>query len=204
MGFSLWKELRKRLRRGMRPGGLRLAVWLTAASIAVMSAVPDAAAAPQASGQGAADIRHDEEAAVLPADAALRRGFAGGGETLRPGRVTDGQAGGPARRQPDMRLAAAGGDLPPERPDDPLMASGWNAVFGIDADGRLSLFDGPPERGKVLRTFYQLNVRYMESCLPRERLDALVRGIRVSDPDEYYSVLSAYSEYAAPAQAGAS
>ena len=150
MGFSLWKELRKRLRRGMRPGGLRLAAWLAAAACAGMCAVPDAAAAaPQALGTEAAE------------DAVM------------------------------------------ERIDSLSPAYRDSAVFGIDAQGRLSLFDGPPERGKVIRTFYQLNVRYMESVLPKERLDALSRGIRVTDRDEYNSVLSAYSEYAVPAYAGA-
>jgi forespore regulator of the sigma-K checkpoint len=187
MGFSLWKELRKRLRRGMRPGGLRLAAWLTAAAVAAMCAVPDAAAAK--------DRRHE---AAFAADAALHRGFNGGGETLRSGRATDGQAFDPSRPQPGIQASTEGGKTTPTgRIEDLPPADLIDAVFGIDANGRLSLFDGPPARGKVLRTFYQLNVRYMESCLPKERLDALVRGIRVMDRDEYNSVLSAYSEYAA-------
>ena len=100
----------------------------------------------------------------------------------------------------------AGGDTPAAAPSswkrihDLSPACKESAVFGIDADGRLSLFDGPPDGGNVLRSFYQLNIRYMESSLPKERFDALVRGIRVSDLDEYNSVLSSFSEYAAREQ----
>jgi forespore regulator of the sigma-K checkpoint len=208
MGFSLWKELRRRLRRGMRPGGLRLALWLAAAVCAVMTAVPDAAAAaPQALGDDAADERRYEavRAAGSPVDVTLRRSFVCGEETQQLGSMTAEQAIDLLRRHPEWRAVSAGGGavVMVERVNDLSPACKESAVFGIDADGRLSLFDGPPERSKVLRTFYQLNIRSMESSLPRERLDALVRGIRVSDLDEYNSVLSSFSEYAAPAEAGA-
>jgi forespore regulator of the sigma-K checkpoint len=209
MGFSLWKELRRRLRRGMRPGGLRLAVWLAAAVCAVMTAVPDAAvaAAPQALHVDEADARRYEavRAAGSPVDVTLRRSFVCGEETQPLGRMTAAQAIDLLRRHPEWRavFAGSGAVIMEERINDLSPACKESAVFGIDADGRLSLFDGPPQRSKVLRTFYQLDVRYMESSLPKERFDALVRGIRVSDLDEFNSVLSSFSEYAAPADAGA-
>lgn len=208
MGFSLWKELRKRLRRGMRPGGLRLAVWLAAAACAFMTAIPDAAAAaPQALGSDAADVRRYEavRAAGSPVDVTLRRTFVCGEETQPLGRMTASQAIDLLRRHPEWRAVSAGDGavVMEERINDLSPACKESAVFGIDADGRLSLFDGPPPRSKVLRTFYQLDVRHMESSLPKERFDALVQGIRVSDLDEYNSVLSSFSEYAAPADAGA-
>ena len=90
-----------------------------------------------------------------------------------------------------------------ERIDDLSPACKESAVFGIDKAGNLSLFDGPPERNRVLRTFFQLDVNYMESSLPQDRIDALVRGIRISDVDEFNSVLSSFSDYAAPAGAKA-
>jgi forespore regulator of the sigma-K checkpoint len=208
MGFSLWKELRRRLRRGMRPGGLRLAVvWLAAASAcAVATAVPDAAAAPQALNDDPADARYEAvRSAGSPVDVTLRRSYVCGEETQPLGRMTAEQAIDLLRRHPDWRAvpAGAGAVILEERINDLSPACKESAVFGIDADGRLSLFDGPPERSKVLRTFYQLDVRHMETSLPRERYEALVRGIRVSDLDEYNSVLSSFSEYAAPADAGA-
>jgi len=211
MGFSLWKELRRRLRRGMRPGGLRLAVWLAAAVCAAMTAVPETAeAAPQALNQ-----KHDEtddrryetvRAAGSPVDVTLRRSFVCGEETRRLGRMTAEQAIELLRRHPGWRAVAAGSGavIMEERINDLSPACKESAVFGIDADGRLSLFDGPPERSKVLRTFYQLDVRHLETSLPKERFEALVRGIRVSDFDEYNSIVSSFSEFAAPANPGAS
>jgi forespore regulator of the sigma-K checkpoint len=209
MGFSLWKELRRRLRRGMRPGGLRLAVvWLAAAACAAVTAVPDAAAAaPQALSDDPADARRYEavRSAGPVVDVTLRRSYVCGEETQPLGRMTAAQAIELLRRHPDWRAVPAGEGavILEERINDLSPACKESAVFGIDADGRLSLFDGPPERSKVLRTFWQLDVRHMETSLPKDRYEALVRGIRVSDLEEYNSVLSSFSEYAAPADAGA-
>lgn len=68
--------------------------------------------------------------------------------------------------------------------------------FGIDDQGRLSLFDGIPEKKKVLRTFFQLDIEYLESRLPREHVEQLYNGIRVKDKEEYDSVLSTYCGFA--------
>lgn len=79
-----------------------------------------------------------------------------------------------------------------------------NAYFGMDRLGNFSLFDGEPRGEKVMRTFFQLDVRFMESSLPKDQLDQLSEGIRVSDIDEYNSVLSTYSDYAMEAEGGSS
>jgi forespore regulator of the sigma-K checkpoint len=71
-----------------------------------------------------------------------------------------------------------------------------NAYMGVDKKGNLTLFDGVPKKEKVVRTFFQLDVRYMESSLPQDKLDQLAKGIRISDMDEYNSVLSTYSDFA--------
>jgi forespore regulator of the sigma-K checkpoint len=71
-----------------------------------------------------------------------------------------------------------------------------NAYFGVDKGGNLTLYDGAPKKEKVVRTFFQLDVRYMESSLPQDKLDELANGIRVSDIDEFNSVLSTYSDFA--------
>lgn len=71
-----------------------------------------------------------------------------------------------------------------------------NAFFGIDADGNLTLFDGLPQEDHVIKTFFQLNIRYLESSLPRETVEQLHKGIRVTDLAEYHSVLSTFSDYA--------
>lgn len=71
-----------------------------------------------------------------------------------------------------------------------------NAYFGLDDKGSLSLFDGLPINKKIVRSFFQLNVEYLESSLPGETYHQLIAGIRVNDFEEYNSVLSTFSDYA--------
>ncbi|BFH61195.1 BofC C-terminal domain-containing protein [Paenibacillus azoreducens] len=70
------------------------------------------------------------------------------------------------------------------------------AYMSMDKDGNLSLFDGPPEQEKVIRTFFQLDINSLESSLPEDALRHLYDGIRIQDIDEYNSVLSTFSDYA--------
>ncbi len=69
------------------------------------------------------------------------------------------------------------------------------AYMSLDKDGNLSLFDGPPEQAKVIKTFFQLDISSMESSLPDNALRHLYDGIRIQDIDEYNSVLSTFSDY---------
>lgn len=39
----------------------------------------------------------------------------------------------------------------------------------------------------------------MESSLPQDKVDRLSEGIKITDMDEYNSVLSTYSDFAMPA-----
>lgn len=71
-----------------------------------------------------------------------------------------------------------------------------SAYFGVDPDGNLSLFNGLPEKKRVIRTFFQLDIEYLESSLPKETIKQLYEGIRISDFKEYNSVLSTFSPYA--------
>jgi len=70
-----------------------------------------------------------------------------------------------------------------------------NAFFGIDEEGVFSLYDGVPERDKIMKTFFQLNIRYLESRLPKEEFEHLQLGIKVRDLEEYDSVLSTFNEF---------
>ncbi|WP_163940111.1 BofC C-terminal domain-containing protein [Paenibacillus sp. SYP-B3998] len=70
------------------------------------------------------------------------------------------------------------------------------AVFGLDESGNLSLFKGTPSKENIIRTFFQLNIKHLESSLPSETVKQLHDGIRVSDLEEYNSVLSTFSDYA--------
>lgn len=73
-----------------------------------------------------------------------------------------------------------------------------SAYISIDQVGNLSLFDGPPRKEKVIRTFFQLDVKSLESSLSKEKLHELTQGIRVTDRDEFNSVLSTFSDFAVP------
>ncbi len=70
-----------------------------------------------------------------------------------------------------------------------------HAFFGIDKQEAFSLFDGEPMNEKIMKTFFQMNIPYLESVLPQSELDKLFGGIRVRDLDEYNSVLSTFSRY---------
>lgn len=71
-----------------------------------------------------------------------------------------------------------------------------NAYMGIDENGNLTLFDGLPGEDNVIRTFFQMDVKVLESSVPKETFDKLQQGIRITDLAEYNSVLSTFSEFA--------
>lgn len=83
-----------------------------------------------------------------------------------------------------------------ELADDAAAACRQNAYVAMDPDGNLSLFDGPPRKDNVVRTFFQLDVRSLESSLSPDMLRGLIEGIRVTGPDKLNSVVSSYKEYA--------
>ncbi|BCG60486.1 BofC C-terminal domain-containing protein [Paenibacillus sp. URB8-2] len=70
------------------------------------------------------------------------------------------------------------------------------AYIGIDNEGNLTLFKGPPKREEALKTFFQIDIGTMKSSLPEKVWKQLQGGIRVQDIDEYNSVLSTFSDYA--------
>lgn len=215
MGFSLWKQLKKRLRRGKRPG-LQLAALLMGAAVACGSAIPVEAARAAAADKPAYsfDMRGAEtppkqsgaprsvietlRTSEEPLPVRLRSVYLCGEETRSLGLIGAKQAIALLQKHPGWTavMDEDGAVVLEERIDDLSPACKESAVFGVDKDGNLSLFDGPPERNKVLRTFFQLDVNYMESSLPPGRLDALERGIRVTDVDEFNSVLSSFADYA--------
>lgn len=68
--------------------------------------------------------------------------------------------------------------------------------IGLDSSGGLSLFEGKPDKEKIMRTFFQIDIKSMETSLPKEIIQQLHDGIRVQDLDEYNSVISTFSDYA--------
>jgi forespore regulator of the sigma-K checkpoint len=76
--------------------------------------------------------------------------------------------------------------------------------IGLDADGNLALFDGKPDRSKpdrnkVLQTFFQIDIEYLESSLPKQSVDRLYEGIRIHNYAQYNEVLSTFAGFAVEA-----
>lgn len=71
-----------------------------------------------------------------------------------------------------------------------------SGYFGVDENGNLSLFHGVPGKDNIIRTFFQLNIGHLESSLPKETVQQLHEGIRVTDLAEFNSVLSTFSDFA--------
>lgn len=130
----------------------------------------------------------------------LHRAYLCGEETRRLGKHTTQEAMDliKAHREWDAAFNSAGQVTIEENVDDLSPECRKSAYIAIDPVGYLSLFDGPPKKEKVVRTFFQLDVRSLESSFSKERLKELANGIRVSDKDEFNSVLSTFSEYALP------
>jgi forespore regulator of the sigma-K checkpoint len=68
--------------------------------------------------------------------------------------------------------------------------------FGVNNKGELTLYEGEPEKGKVIQTFFQLDTTKLETSLPQKEMERLHKGIRITDVGEYNSIISSYSEFA--------
>ncbi|TJY41426.1 hypothetical protein E5161_13545 [Cohnella pontilimi] len=224
-GFRILKELKKRLKRKRRPVwslGMLAAVFALASAVGIAAAVaighsaldslpaepasvlesgpeqPDKPSAPDPSADAreltlqALAFRHGEVEVVL------RRRYWCGEETRMLGRLATAEAADliKSHREWDAAFDRTGRVVLQELVDDISPACRDNAYIGMDENGNLSLFDGPPRKDNVVRTFFQLDVHSLESSLSKERLHELASGIRVADKNEYQSVLSTYSDYA--------
>jgi forespore regulator of the sigma-K checkpoint len=66
-----------------------------------------------------------------------------------------------------------------------------NGYFGIDDDGTLSIFNGKPETNEVIQSFFQIDVKKLES----RKHDELIQGIRIQSRDQYLEVLKTLEAY---------
>jgi forespore regulator of the sigma-K checkpoint len=218
MEFSLWKQLKKRLRRGRRPlwtlgsllGLLALLAEPAAVSAQLMTSDTLHIILPSKEEHAGADVQSPagdkggrSVIEVLagykePVTVKLHRIYLCGDETKRLGRMDAKSVLGLLKRHSDWTavMDQYGAVIMEQRIQDLSDACKENAYMSLDKEGNLSLFEGPPKKEKVLRTFFQLDVHYMESSLPKERLNELVNGIRISDMDDYNSVLSSFSDFA--------
>ncbi|MCQ6560882.1 BofC C-terminal domain-containing protein [Paenibacillus mendelii] len=214
--FSLWKQLKKRLRRGRRSvltlgcllGMLTLMMPHTAlaANALQQSAHPVLLPAlAKVNNLDRIEVNEPSRSVIAklasqegPFTVKLHRTYLCGEEWSALGSVDANTVIRMLRQHPEwMAMLDKDGTVTMEQKIDDLSEGcKRSAYFSVDKAGNLSLFDGPPKKEKVLRTFFQLDVQYMESSLPKERLEQLNNGIRVSDKDEYNSVLSTFSDYA--------
>lgn len=130
----------------------------------------------------------------------LHRVYLCGSETRQLGRHTTEETMNllKAHREWSASFDPIGRVVLEETVDDLSPQCSKSAYISVDRVGNLSLFDGPPKKEKIIRTFFQLDVKSLESSLSKEKLKELADGIRVSDKDEFNSVLSSFSDYAMP------
>lgn len=172
------------------------------------SALPDDAVTVLASdklgyGPGYGETNRDKTIAALrqrkgDVELVLHRSYLCGEETRKLGTHTAEEAYELilAHREWDASLASGGKITLEEAVDDLSPQCRKTAYIGMDQNGNLSLFNGPPKKDKVVRTFFQLDVRTLQTSLTQQKLEELLHGIRVSDKDEYNSVISTFSDYA--------
>ncbi|MCC3378925.1 BofC C-terminal domain-containing protein [Paenibacillus farraposensis] len=121
-----------------------------------------------------------------------------GTETLSLGTLNSQQLENLMKQHPDWkgRLNNKGEVWLERRVEDLSEACKERGYMGLSEDGQLTLFEGPPKKEKVIRTFFQLDVDSMETALPEGVYEQLQQGIRVQDMNEYNSVISTFSDFA--------
>lgn len=124
--------------------------------------------------------------------------FICGTETTQMGQLKAGSIADLLEQHPDWhgRLNVKGELWIERQVEDLSPLCKKQAYMGMNREGQLTLFEGPPKKDKVIRTFFQLDIGTMETNLPEGVYQQLKDGIRVQDLQEYYSVLSTFSDYA--------
>lgn len=201
MEFSLWKKIKQKLRRSRRP------IWqlgsIIAAVLVLISHSDSRAAAaepdkPLSQGDAPNSVIETLSGQSEQVDVKLRMIYICGDEMKSIGKMSAKAALRMLAQHPEWNavMHADGAVVMEQRIDDLSEACKRNGYISLDKSGNLTMFDGSPKEKKVMRTFFQLDVRYMESSLPKERIDQLINGIRITDKDEFNSVISTFSDYA--------
>ena len=66
-----------------------------------------------------------------------------------------------------------------------------NGFFGITEDGVLSIFNGRPDQLKIIQSFFQIDIKKLESTKQEE----LIQGIPIKTRDRYVEVLETFKPY---------
>lgn len=71
----------------------------------------------------------------------------------------------------------------------PLLKS--NGYFGITDEGVLTIFNGRPDRSRIIQSFFQLDIKKLES----KKQEELLEGIPIKTKDRYVEVLETFKHY---------
>lgn len=188
--FNLMKQIKKRLRRVKRPLLSLCAITVVVALLAVGLRLRSTSET-QSVIQMLSD--HKQERQVH-----LTKAYVCGEETLQLGFMKSEDIIELLLKHPTWSgtADASGNVWIKEDIEDLSESCKKNGYFSVDRSGNLVMFDGPPKKEKVMKTFFQMDIKSMESSLPDHVLKQLYQGIRISDVDEYNSVLSTFSDYA--------
>jgi forespore regulator of the sigma-K checkpoint len=66
-----------------------------------------------------------------------------------------------------------------------------NGYFGITEDGVLTIFNGRPDRSRIIQSFFQIDVKKLES----RKQEELFHGIPIKTKDRYVEVLETFKPY---------
>ncbi|GHH97159.1 intercompartmental signaling factor BofC [Neobacillus kokaensis] len=66
-----------------------------------------------------------------------------------------------------------------------------NGYFGITEDGVLTIFNGRPGSSKIIQSFFQIDMKKLES----NKQEELLQGIPIKTKDHYVKVLETFKPY---------
>lgn len=66
-----------------------------------------------------------------------------------------------------------------------------NGFFGITEEGVLTIFNGKPDRSRIIQSFFQIDMKKLES----KRQQELLQGIPIKTKDRYVEVLQTFQPY---------
>jgi forespore regulator of the sigma-K checkpoint len=66
-----------------------------------------------------------------------------------------------------------------------------NGYFGITEDGVLTIFNGRPDRSRIIQSFFQIDVKKLES----RKQEELIHGIPIKTKDRFVEVLETFKPY---------
>jgi forespore regulator of the sigma-K checkpoint len=66
-----------------------------------------------------------------------------------------------------------------------------NGYFGITDDGVLTIYNGRPDPSRIIQSFFQIDVKKLES----KKQEELIQGIPIKTRDRYVDVLETFKPY---------